>query len=72
MAEQRERIVLEVDEKGVATSVSSANREVARLEASFARAGQTAEQRLLAKIESKRSEMRCQRGNEVQSSEFKV
>ncbi len=57
MAEQRERIVLEVDEKGVATSVSSANREVARLEASFARAGQTAEQRLLAKIETLRQRM---------------
>jgi hypothetical protein len=47
---QTERIVLEVDERGVATAVSSSNREIARLESSFSRAGQTLDQRLLAKI----------------------
>ncbi len=57
MAEQRERIVLEVDEKGAVTAVSSANREVAKLEASFYRAGQTMEQRLLARIATMRQQM---------------
>lgn len=52
-----ERIVLEVDEKGAATALSSANREVARLESSFVRAGQTAEQRLLAKIATLKNQM---------------
>lgn len=50
MADQTERIVLEVDEKGAVTALSSANKQVAALEVQFARAGQTAEQRLLAKI----------------------
>lgn len=45
-----ERLILEVDAAGVATATSSANRAIAGLEASFVRAGQTAEQRLLAKI----------------------
>jgi hypothetical protein len=57
MADQRERIVLEVDASGVATTLSSANRSVANLEASFARAGQTVEQRLLTKIATLKERM---------------
>jgi hypothetical protein len=50
MADQRERIVLEVDQSGVATAISSGNRSVASIEASFVRAGQTFDQKMLAKI----------------------
>ncbi len=57
MADRVERIVLEVDEAGAVTSISSANREVAKLEASFARSGQTMEQRLLAKIATLKGQM---------------
>jgi hypothetical protein len=57
MADQKERIILEVDEKGAVTATASANKEVAKLEAAFYRAGQTAEQRLLAKIETLKGRM---------------
>ena len=57
MADRVERIILEVDEKGAVTATASANREVGKLEASFYRAGQTMEQRLLARIATLRGQM---------------
>ena len=57
MADERARIVLEVDEKGTIASISSANRTVAGLEAQFVRSGQTLEGRLLAKIATLKNQM---------------
>lgn len=49
MADQRERVILEVDSSGVATALSSANREVQRFEASAARMGRSWDENMIVK-----------------------
>lgn len=50
MADTTERIILDVDERGVATALSSANKHVAAMERTVYSTGRSVEQNLLVKI----------------------
>lgn len=50
MADQRERIVLDVDASGAVSALSSTNKQIAALERSFTGAAQSVDQKLLVRI----------------------
>ena len=50
MGSQRETIVIEVDSRGVATAMSSSDRDIAKVEASVARFGKSVQENMLVKL----------------------